>query len=173
MPRSLSKLFMSPNLKCQRCQNTVYHAEMIGPVSGMIYHKQCFRCFVCTQQITIANYCTNQHDREVYCQAHAPSLSAPSVDAQAVGIRRALTAPKAKEPLNEQILTRDKSHIDSQAMHIKHGLAAQNMQRKYRQNNAKHHYPAYVVSPSGRGVPPPRLRGKSVRPGGTNTPPTW
>ncbi|KAI8734787.1 hillarin, partial [Biomphalaria glabrata] len=43
--RRLSTLFMPPNLnlqKCQRCNQTVYQQERVGPVNDVIFHKQCF-----------------------------------------------------------------------------------------------------------------------------------
>lgn len=40
---SLLGVSQAPNQKCQRCGQTVYQQERIGPVNDVIFHKQCFR----------------------------------------------------------------------------------------------------------------------------------
>lgn len=44
---------------CQRCQQKVYPMEKVGNISGVTFHKLCFRCYVCNQMLTLRTYYTN------------------------------------------------------------------------------------------------------------------
>ena len=61
--------------ECKRCGKYIYPLELIGPVMGFRYHKQCFRCVVCDSQIDFKSFRTNLidiNDRSVYCSSHYP-----------------------------------------------------------------------------------------------------
>ncbi|KAH9494726.1 hypothetical protein Btru_017731 [Bulinus truncatus] len=133
--RRLSSLFMPPNLnlqKCQRCNHTVYQQERIGPVNDVVFHKQCFKCHVCSGYLTLKNYWTNQgssDDKEIYCQRHAPRIGGTSVDSQAIGIKRALAVQdnfrKASSKMTELKYQGEQPGyaLDHEALGIKAGLA--------------------------------------------------
>ena len=60
---------------CKRCSKYIYPLEMIGPVMGFRYHKQCFRCAVCDSQLDFKNYRTNLidiNDKSIFCSSHYP-----------------------------------------------------------------------------------------------------
>ena len=151
MPKSLSKLFSPPpsNNICERCSGKVYYAEKVGPVNNVIFHKSCFRCNRCDQHLTMKTYFTNGVDvldKEIYCTQHVPKVHTTGVDANAVGIRNALMAPKAHGHASDMSSNRA-PQIGMDAMHIKQPVSAQNQfQMKYKQKYDKHHFPAYVVS---------------------------
>ncbi|KAK0065116.1 hillarin [Biomphalaria pfeifferi] len=133
--RRLSTLFMPPNLnlqKCQRCNQTVYQQERVGPVNDVIFHKQCFNCCVCKGYLNLKNYWTNQgnnDDKEVYCQGHAPRIGGSRVDSRAVGIQGAIAAQdnfrKASSKMTELRFQGEQPGyaLDHEALGIKAGLA--------------------------------------------------
>ena len=88
----LASIFKPPVLdsnKCYRCKDAVYHAEKVGPVHDVIYHKQCFRCVVCEHNVTMKNYFTSQidnSDKDVYCINHYPRVGAAKYGQGAIGI---------------------------------------------------------------------------------------
>lgn len=155
VPKSLSNLFQAPKSleRCQRCKEKVYQVEKVGPVNEVVFHKQCFRCIECTQNLTLRTYFTNvddPNDNEVYCGKHVPKTSPyKGLDSSALGIRSALQVPHAKSFYNEQVrATGHKPAVDSDAMFVKHPVS----QSKYRKNKhmtySKHHFPAFLVSTS-------------------------
>ena len=151
IPKSLSSLFAAPCPEyCQRCSDKVYYVEKVGPVNGVIFHKQCFKCVACSQHLTMKTYFTNQvdmKDKEIYCGTHTPRGATVGLDAQAMGIRGALMVPKVGGRYNEQIKGGQAPMITGQALNISHPLAAQKgLGYKYKQQFQKHHFPAYVVS---------------------------
>lgn len=109
----LSSIFRPPVLdskKCHRCKDNVYHAEKMGPVLDVIYHKHCFKCVSCDQHLTMKNYYTSQvdpNDRDVYCLSHFPRVGAAKYDQGAIGIRGAVRAQenyrRQTKKLNSQI----------------------------------------------------------------------
>ena len=151
-PKSLSNLFFAPSSdKCQRCGECVYQVEKIGPVNEVVFHRQCFKCAVCGQHLTVKTYFTNQlefGDKEIYCWTHIPKTALVGYDARAMGIQNALRRPDTTKPFNSQILpTGHAPLIGNEAIAIAHGVNAQNqLKYRYKQANDRHHYPAFVVS---------------------------
>ena len=87
MRRPLANLFDSAPQQCYRCGQAVYQAEKMGPVNDVIFHKNCFRCFVCGINLTLQSYCANQDDgadKQVYCSIHKPKAIATAIDIDAV-----------------------------------------------------------------------------------------
>ena len=149
-PKSLTNLFYGPHAQCQRCHKSVYQAEKVGPINGVLFHRQCFRCTVCMQHLTVKTYHLNPvelQDKEIYCVTHVPQLSSHGLDGQAMGIRRALNAPKQAPLFNDQIHSSSKIHVNNDAMHIQGALRSQTqLQSKYKMDLAKHNFPAFLVS---------------------------
>lgn len=80
---------------CQRCKKTVYPVEKMDV--GVLYHKDCFKCFTCHAQLGLKTYYRSSDDPsvgEVYCKAHAPKTE-HRLDSEALGIKSALQAPKS------------------------------------------------------------------------------
>ncbi|KAL8576564.1 hypothetical protein ACOMHN_003122 [Nucella lapillus] len=96
--KRLSSLFLPPQShtnRCQRCKAVVYQQERMGPVHDVVFHKTCFRCFVCGQFLTLKNYWSNQiegGDPEIYCHTHVPRIGGSGMDKEALGIKRAVAA---------------------------------------------------------------------------------
>ena len=149
MPSSLSSLFI-PKVQdiCSRCKQAVYQAEKTGPVNRCYFHKLCFKCAVCSQHLTMKTYFTHMKGTEmdIYCSHHVPKVQSGGLDGQSLGILSAMHAPKAFDA--SQLNKMGKApQITSDAMHIMGPMSAQSQfQRKYKQNNDRHHFPAYVVS---------------------------
>ncbi|CAH1773301.1 unnamed protein product [Owenia fusiformis] len=148
----LSSLFHNgPKDACYRCKQQVYQAEKIGPVKGEVWHKTCFKCSNCGQNLTLKNYQVNQtdaKDKNIYCSAHVPKVEGSKFGPDAVVIRRALTAPKAGDLINEQIHKgADKYNINADALHIKGALQSQLLQKNAFSNRFanKHNFPAVLV----------------------------
>ena len=60
---------------CHKCNQIIYEKDKFGPVNSNIYHKSCFKCFICDSSLTLKSYTTSQaniNDKEVYCTSHAP-----------------------------------------------------------------------------------------------------
>ena len=55
------------NSKCHICTKTVYAMEFVG-ASGKAFHKNCFRCTVCTGKLRPDTYATM--DDTFYCKTH-------------------------------------------------------------------------------------------------------
>jgi hypothetical protein len=74
--RIATSLYKEPEPEeCKRCSKFIYKLDLLGPVLGHRYHKQCFRCVVCDTQLDFKNYRTNLidlNDRSVYCVSHYP-----------------------------------------------------------------------------------------------------
>ena len=154
-PKSLTNLFCPPAGtadKCQRCGERVYLVEKVGPVNEVVFHRQCFKCAVCDQHLTVKTYFTNGvefGDKEIYCGTHIPKSAMLGYDARALGIRNALQTPNLTKPFNAQILSTGHAPlIGNEAISITGPVNAQNQLRmRYNKNsNARHHYPAFVVS---------------------------
>ena len=91
---------------CHRCKAQVYHAEKIGPVHDVVFHKNCFKCVVCGQFLTIKNYFSNQTkagDREVYCGTHVPRIGGPSIDHGAMGIKNAVDSQNVYKKMSKKM----------------------------------------------------------------------
>ena len=149
VPASFHNLFTPPEVeKCVRCGQRVYYAEKAGPVNGVLFHRQCFKCVTCGQHLTMKTYFTNQadlQDKEIYCSKHVPRSATAGLDANAIGIRSALDVPKLG--LASDILSKDKPSITREALGIQQALNAQSQFQKRTKNlYEKHHIPAYVVS---------------------------
>ncbi|KAL4236037.1 hypothetical protein ACF0H5_004423 [Mactra antiquata] len=105
----LSSIFRPPVLdshKCHRCKDTVYHAEKMGPVHDVIYHKHCFKCVDCDQHLTMKNYYTSQvdpNDREVYCSNHYPRVGAAKYGQNAIGISGAVRAQENFRKMSKKL----------------------------------------------------------------------
>lgn len=108
---------------CLRCGKTVYPTDKIGPLKDFtFFHSGCFRCVVCNSKLTLKTYYNNQHsqdDKEVYCMQHVPKINPGKFDAQSIGIKVALNAPKSSTFVNEQIRPGGKSSIDADAIGIR------------------------------------------------------
>ncbi|KAK3091624.1 hypothetical protein FSP39_021331 [Pinctada imbricata] len=104
----LSSIFKPQVLEgkiCHRCKKQVYHAEKIGPVNGVLFHKACFKCLVCGQHLTMKNYWTNQTDptdREVYCNVHVPRIGGSRLDQGAMGIKNAVKAQEEYKRMSKK-----------------------------------------------------------------------
>lgn len=135
--RRLSSIFHPPVLdahKCFRCKDAVYHAEKMGPVHEVMFHKHCFKCVVCDQHLTMKNYFTSQidpEDREVYCSNHYPRVGAAKYGQSAIGIRGPVTAQenyrKMSKKLDNQVRKPGTVRIpsyDAQAIAIKRILTS-------------------------------------------------
>lgn len=102
-------LFHPPVLdanKCYRCKDTVYHAEKMGPVHEVVYHKLCFKCVVCDQHLTMKNYFTSQvdpTDRDLYCSNHYPRVGAAKYGQGAVGIKGAMRAQENFRKMSKRL----------------------------------------------------------------------
>ncbi|KAK3102796.1 hypothetical protein FSP39_013981 [Pinctada imbricata] len=76
---SLSEFFpvqISAVDPCFRCGKQVYSLDKIGPIRKVLFHKQCFRCYVCNSVLNLKNYCQNSSDKtdkQVYCKNHEPA----------------------------------------------------------------------------------------------------
>jgi hypothetical protein len=96
----LSSLFRPTGLdnkRCHRCGDAVYHAEKVGPVHDVVFHRKCFKCGVCGQSLSMKNYWTNQadtRDKEVYCGSHAPRVGTAHIDESAIGMKREMKSQK-------------------------------------------------------------------------------
>ncbi|XP_064625297.1 hillarin-like [Lineus longissimus] len=82
--------------KCYRCKESVYHVEKIGPINGMLWHRGCFKCSTCGRQLTVKTFYTD-------------SSSADDKE-----IYCSSHAPNSHG-----------SHVDYEAMGIKHGVGSQ------------------------------------------------
>ena len=84
-------------------------------------------------------------DREIYCSRCTDKVFSAGLDAQAMGIKAALAAPKALK-YNNQIHNRGTApRIPADAMFITQPTSVQNQyQQKYKQHHEKHHFPAFV-----------------------------
>ncbi|KAL5021542.1 hypothetical protein ScPMuIL_000697 [Solemya velum] len=135
--RRLSSLFrpqMTDAKKCFRCKTNVYHAERLGPVHEVVFHRNCFKCCICGQFLTIKNYWSNQleaDDKEIYCQTHAPRVGAAKIDAGAVGIRRNIDVQKGFRELSKKLNTEIRfpgtfraPHVESDSIAIQRALTA-------------------------------------------------
>ena len=74
--KSINSLYKEPETEdCKRCNRFIYPLELIGPVMGNRYHRQCFRCAVCDILLDFRNYRTNMtdlSDKSIYCHTHYP-----------------------------------------------------------------------------------------------------
>ena len=82
---------------CHRCGKKVYPVEKLDV--GVLYHKGCFKCLVCSRQLTLANFqrdwdLNNSRIKEVYCNSHVPRQGAGHYDQEALGIRAAIDAQR-------------------------------------------------------------------------------
>ena len=154
VPNSLSKMFArGGKSKCQRCGERVYQVEKIGPVNEVVFHRQCFKCAVCGQHLTVKTYYTNQlefGDKEIYCWTHSPRSALFGCDADAVGIQNALRTPGASTPFSRPVLpTGHTPIIGGDAITIAHPVNVQSqLNGRYRRANGQQHCPDVVVSGS-------------------------
>ncbi|XP_060072641.1 hillarin-like [Ylistrum balloti] len=107
--QSLSSLFRplpDSSNDCYRCSRKVYMQEKIGPVHDVVFHKNCFKCFVCGQFLNIRSYwsnATDSGDKEVYCNTHAPRIGAPKLGPGALGIKNAMDAQKGYQKMSKKL----------------------------------------------------------------------
>ena len=104
--------------KCVRCNKTCYALEglRVGAFGKeQAFHKSCFKCHNegCNWQLTLSNY--KFFEEHVYCPNHCPVTGQSNkkdgeyfkvhgaTSADALFIAKPLSAPKAHEPVNEQI----------------------------------------------------------------------
>ncbi|XP_062569773.1 hillarin-like [Saccostrea cucullata] len=105
----LSSLFrptLTEGNSCHRCKAQVYHAEKIGPVHEVVFHRNCFKCVVCGQFLTIKNYFSNQtdaSDREVYCGTHVPRIGGTHIDERAMGIKNAINSQNVYKKMSKKM----------------------------------------------------------------------
>ena len=113
-----SRLLLVAMDKCQRCTKSVYPAEKMGPVREAVFHKQCFKCVVCNQYLTMKTFNTNEQeagDKEIYCATHKPKTRGNAYGINSMSIRT--------------------------SMHVQGHLKVTKL------FYAKHHYLSFVVSP--------------------------
>ena len=82
---------------CHRCGKKVYPVERID--IGVLYHKGCFKCRVCSRQLTLRTFqrgvdVKESLVKEIYCQVHVPRMAKGHIDAETAGIRAAINAQK-------------------------------------------------------------------------------
>lgn len=153
---SIQNSFKSNNItnnedNCSRCGQKVYQVEKIGPVNQVIFHKACFKCLKCAQNLTLKNYFTNPldaSDKQVYCAKDCPKLALGGIDVRAFGIRAAMMAPSSKMNASSDVIRwfGDVPKIGADAMHIREALSAQSeFQRKNLFQN-KHNFPFWIKS---------------------------
>uniref|UniRef100_A0A158R457 LIM zinc-binding domain-containing protein n=1 Tax=Syphacia muris TaxID=451379 RepID=A0A158R457_9BILA len=62
---------------CFRCKRQTYFNDKIGPLKdGVVFHKGCFKCWICGSRLTLKTYHNNRNDTqdlEVYCAGHVPT----------------------------------------------------------------------------------------------------
>lgn len=155
-PKSLQSLFAPKTTEmCLRCNGRVYLVEKVGPVNGVVFHKQCFRCKQCGLPLSMRTYFTSpsiskDENKEIYCSKHKPEGEAVRLDIHSLGLKHALSAPKAVDPQNlrhHYIPGQLGPKIDGAAMFIRSAIAGQNARKEYKAptNMDKHHFPAFVV----------------------------
>ncbi|CAD5112319.1 DgyrCDS1545 [Dimorphilus gyrociliatus] len=155
-PRSLQNLFAPKTTEmCLRCNARVYQVEKVGPVNGVVFHKQCFRCKQCGLPLSMRTYFTapsfsKDINKEIYCSKHKPEGEAVRLDIHSLGLKHALSAPKAVDPYNlrhHYVPGQLGPKIDGAAMFIRSAIAGQNARKEYKAptNMDKHHFPAFVM----------------------------
>jgi hypothetical protein len=118
-------------------------------VNGVVFHKGCFKCRACDQQLTLKTYFTNQMDpldKNIYCQKHTPKTQVHGYDARAIGIQNAMKAQGSASSHGYSELSRGQApKFGSDAMFINQPVSAQSeYQRRYKARYDQHHfYPAY------------------------------
>lgn len=86
---------------------------------GVLFHRRCFRCRICGLQLTLKSFHFDQeNDPDVYCGSHVPKLVG-SIDADAMGIRAALNAPK-RGHLGDQMRAGTGWNYDANALEFSH-----------------------------------------------------
>ena len=151
IPKSLSSLFAAPRPEyCQRCSDKVYYVEKVGPVNGVIFHKQCFKCATCAQALDNENLLHKSGGYEgqgnILWDTH-PKGSNSGSRRSGHGDQGCLDGPQSWRKIQRanQRWT-GPSNYRTSLVHS-HPLAAQKgLGYKYKQQNQKHHFPAYVVS---------------------------
>ncbi|KAI1718475.1 hillarin [Ditylenchus destructor] len=62
---------------CFRCKRPTYFNDKMGPLKdGALFHKGCFKCWICGTRLSLKTYHNNRNDTqdlEVYCAGHVPS----------------------------------------------------------------------------------------------------
>ncbi|KAI9292240.1 hypothetical protein K502DRAFT_344070 [Neoconidiobolus thromboides FSU 785] len=53
--------------KCCKCKKSVYHVEQVIGPGGLIYHDQCFKCFICKKKLD--STLLTEKNSEIYCKA--------------------------------------------------------------------------------------------------------
>ncbi|XP_044013634.1 uncharacterized protein MAL13P1.304 isoform X18 [Aphidius gifuensis] len=62
------------NPNCRSCGKVVFQMEQMK-AEGLVFHKNCFRCSVCSKQLNVDNYESNECI--LYCKAHFKELFQP------------------------------------------------------------------------------------------------
>ena len=56
---------------CFRCKRPTYFNDKMGPLKdGTMFHKGCFKCWICGTRLTLKTYHNNRNDTqdmEIYC----------------------------------------------------------------------------------------------------------
>ncbi|CAD5215975.1 unnamed protein product [Bursaphelenchus xylophilus] len=62
---------------CFRCKRPTYINDKVGPLKdGAMFHKGCFKCWICGTRLSLKTYFNNRNDTqdlEVYCAGHVPT----------------------------------------------------------------------------------------------------
>ncbi|KAL3107194.1 hypothetical protein niasHT_011913 [Heterodera trifolii] len=62
---------------CFRCKRPTYFNDKVGPLKdGVLFHKGCFKCWICGSRLSLKSYHNNRNDNqdlEVYCAGHVPT----------------------------------------------------------------------------------------------------
>ncbi|XP_076462508.1 hillarin-like [Babylonia areolata] len=155
--KRLSSLFLPPHAlgagragsRCQRCGVNVYQQERMGPVHDVVFHKTCFRCFICGQFLTLKTYWSNQvegGDAEIYCHTHVPRIGGSGMDREALGIRRAVAA---QQDVSSGAVSRSSQQVrqtggapppmvDKDALGIRSAVSAQRTRAGYEHTPQSH-----------------------------------
>uniref|UniRef100_A0A0K0ESH0 LIM zinc-binding domain-containing protein n=1 Tax=Strongyloides stercoralis TaxID=6248 RepID=A0A0K0ESH0_STRER len=51
---------------CKRCNKVVYEAEKVS-TAGAVWHKTCFRCFICLKSLQLGQI--SERNNEIYCNS--------------------------------------------------------------------------------------------------------
>lgn len=157
--RHLFPLFtsLSTSAKCCRCKDIVYQYERVGPVHDVVFHKKCFRCFVCGQYLNLKNCWSSQcdaEDQEIYCISHYPRVGTAHVTQDSVGIKQAIAAQnKIRRHFRPTIQVRlpentEAPHLDNESVQIKHDISAS----KYKFKDGHREADAYKANIDGNAL---------------------
>uniref|UniRef100_A0AAF5DQG8 LIM zinc-binding domain-containing protein n=1 Tax=Strongyloides stercoralis TaxID=6248 RepID=A0AAF5DQG8_STRER len=71
------KIVLDMKEPCFRCKRPTYFNDKVGPLKdGSLFHKGCFKCWICGTRLSLKTYHNNRNDTqdlEVYCAGHVPT----------------------------------------------------------------------------------------------------